>query len=59
MIIKKNRPVLAVCAYHKWDDLITILKRIKENLTSYVMMFRKYPTNIRKVYCTFLPNRGA
>lgn len=43
-IIKKNRPILAICAYHKWDDLLTISEWIEKNVNDYVMLLRKYPT---------------
>lgn len=43
--IKKDRPILAICAYHKVEDLIVIPKFIKENFSDYVLELRKYPSN--------------
>lgn len=43
-LIKKKRPVLAVCAYHKKDDLIELPKFIKDNFEEYVFALRKYPS---------------
>ncbi len=42
-LIQKCRPVLSICAYHKWDDLISISSWIYENLENYDIAVRKYP----------------
>lgn len=41
--IKKNRPVLAICVYHKVEDLVEIPAWIKKNVNDYVFILRKYP----------------
>ena len=41
----RDRPVLAICAYHRWDDLINIPRFIRENCKDYVMVLRKYASN--------------
>lgn len=40
-IIKKDRPVLAICAYHKPDDLLVIPNRIMEFVEGYQFFLRK------------------
>ena len=41
--IRKNRPVLSICAYHKVEDLVEIPVRIRENVDNYIFVLRKYP----------------
>lgn len=43
-MLKEYRPVLAVCAYHKMDDLLTISSFVKGHLDGYVLSLRKYPS---------------
>ncbi len=43
-VIKRDRPVLAVCAYHRISDLIDIPIWIKENLEYYKLFLRMYPS---------------
>lgn len=43
-LIIRNRPILAICAYHKVDDLITIPDFVQKNLKDYVFALRKYPS---------------
>ncbi len=45
-IIKKDRPVLSVCVYHKKDDLIEIPKYIQSIVSDYVYILRKYPSEM-------------
>ncbi len=45
-IIKKNRPVLAVCVYHKKDDLLVIPDLIRQIVSGYSFFLRKYPSCI-------------
>lgn len=42
--IKKSRPILSVCAYHKRDDLIELPKFVMENFDDYAFVLRKYPS---------------
>lgn len=41
-LIKEQRPVLAICAYHKPSDLIEIPKLVAEAADDYVFYLRKY-----------------
>ena len=43
-VIRANRPVLSICAYHKKDDLITIPDYIQSIVHDYVFVIRKYPS---------------
>lgn len=43
-VIHKNRPVLAVCVYHKKDDLLVIPELISRLTTDYTFLLRKYPS---------------
>lgn len=42
--IRSDRPVIAICAYHRDDDLIELPKFIEETVDSYVYVLRKYPS---------------
>ena len=41
--IRKNRPVLSICAYHKAEDLVEIPAWIRSNADDYIFKLRKYP----------------
>lgn len=43
-VISKNRPVLAVCVYHKKEDLLVIPELIGGLVTDYTFFLRKYPS---------------
>ena len=43
-VIKRDRPVLAICAYHKKEDLIELPKFVMDNFENYVITIRKYPS---------------
>ncbi|MGN0161822.1 MAG: FkbM family methyltransferase [Lachnospiraceae bacterium] len=45
-VIKKQRPILAICAYHKKDDLIVLPKFVNDNLDNYTIKLRKYPSEL-------------
>ncbi len=47
--IRKDRPVLAICAYHKNSDLIDLPKAIIENAENYVVKLRKYESSARDI----------
>lgn len=49
-VIRKDRPVLAICAYHKPDDLITIPKSILHIDKNYRFILRKYLSGTGKHY---------
>lgn len=40
--IKRDRPVLAICVYHKREDLITIPKIIRQLCSEYKFYLRAY-----------------
>lgn len=42
--IRKNRPVLSICVYHKMEDLVEIPAWIRENVDDYIFILRKYPS---------------
>ncbi len=42
IIIKQDRPVLAICAYHKPSDLTELFKYINETVNDYIFVLRKY-----------------
>lgn len=43
-IIKRDRPVLSICAYHKKEDLLVIPKWIQSVVEDYIFIVRKYPS---------------
>ncbi len=40
--IEKNRPVLAICAYHKPEDIIELPLLVHKMVDEYRIVFRKY-----------------
>ena len=42
-VIKINRPVLAICVYHKPDDIFKLISIINDINASYSFYLRKYP----------------
>ena len=42
-IIRRDRPVLAICAYHRPDDLYTLIETIHMFCENYMFYLRKYP----------------
>lgn len=42
-IICRDRPVLAICAYHRPDDLYTLIETIHTICKDYLFYLRKYP----------------
>ena len=49
-VIYKNRPVLAICAYHKPDDLLSIPKVIRSICPQYRFVLRKYLSGTGRHY---------
>lgn len=48
-IISTDRPVLAICAYHKADDLVTLPQYIKKIVNNYCFVLRKYESNVENI----------
>lgn len=44
--IKNKRPALAICVYHKKEDLIDITTYIKQLVNEYIFVLRKYPSSL-------------
>lgn len=52
-LIKKDRPVIALCLYHKVTDAVEIPKYLMDNLDDYSYYIRKYPSYYRFLYRNF------
>ena len=48
-LISSARPVLAICAYHKAEDLVTLPRYIRESVNNYCFVLRKYESNVENV----------
>lgn len=48
-VIVSDRPVIAICAYHKADDLIELPQYIRHIVSDYCFVLRKYESNIENV----------
>ena len=49
-VIQKNRPVMAICVYHKRDDLIVIPRAICQMVDQYSFFLRKYPSAVGEYF---------
>lgn len=49
-VIRKNRPVMAICVYHKKDDLIVIPDMICKMVDQYSFFLRKYPSDVGEYF---------
>lgn len=49
-VIRQNKPILAICAYHKPDDLISIPNKIIEICPHYKFVLRKYLSGTGRHY---------
>ncbi len=49
-VIQKNRPVMAICVYHKRDDLIVIPNIICSMVDQYTFFLRKYPSAVGEYF---------
>lgn len=54
-IIKNYRPILAVCAYHRFDDLRRIPQLIFDICDDYKLYFRHYTSGITESVMFFVP----
>lgn len=48
-IIVSDRPVLAICAYHKAEDLTVMPQYISQIVDDYCLVLRKYESNVENV----------
>lgn len=48
-IIASDRPVLAICAYHKSEDLTTLPQFISQISENYCFILRKYESNVENI----------
>ncbi|MBQ8261059.1 MAG: FkbM family methyltransferase [Lachnospiraceae bacterium] len=49
-VIEENHPVLAICVYHKPEDLLEIPNIIREIYPGYKFFLRKYPSCVGNFY---------
>jgi hypothetical protein len=49
-IIKNQRPVLAICVYHKQEDLVKLPQLIENMVSDYCFYLRKYPSLVGRYY---------
>ncbi len=49
VIIRRDRPVIAISAYHRASDLIILPKQISEIANDYVIKIRKYESSARDI----------
>lgn len=52
-LIKKDRPVIALCLYHKVTDVVEIPQFLMNNLDDYTYYVRKYPSYYKFSYRNF------
>ncbi len=45
-IIRSDRPVIAICVYHRKEDLLTIPQFLQSICTDYIFYLRKYTPNV-------------
>lgn len=53
--IKRNKPVIAVCVYHKQEDIFEIPKYINSLGIKYSVYMRHYSDNQTETVCYFIP----
>lgn len=51
-VIQNNRPVLAICAYHRPNDLTEMIAYLSDSLANYHFILRKYESGIVNVKMT-------
>jgi hypothetical protein len=57
-IIKKNKPKLAICVYHKANDIREITNFILSLNPNYRLYFRHYNEGISESVIFFIPNES-
>ena len=55
MTIAINRPILAICLYHKWDDLWNIPQLIHDIVPDYKLFIRRYADECWEMVCYGVP----
>lgn len=56
-VIEKDMPILAICVYHKKEDLFTIPQYILQINENYQMYLRHYSDNSTETVCYAVPGR--
>lgn len=56
-IIKEDMPILAVCVYHKKEDLFTIPQYIFDISKKYRLYLRHYSDNSTETVCYAVPDK--
>lgn len=58
--IKNNMPIIAICVYHKKDDIWNIVEKIKEYFSKYKFYLRHYSDNQTEtvLYAVPVDNKG-
>jgi FkbM family methyltransferase len=54
--IQKHRPILAVCLYHKGEDLYEIPLYLRDHLTDYHFFVRKYSSHLFELVLYVVPS---
>lgn len=57
-VIKKYHPILAVCVYHKKDDLLTIPQYIRKLYEGYRLYLRAYVRYSEELVLYAMPERA-
>ena len=55
-IIKKDRPIMLIAIYHKWDDLFKIQNYISNLNLDYSFYIRHYSLSVAKTILYCIPN---
>ena len=53
--IKRNKPIIAICVYHKQEDILEIPKFCKQLVPNYKMYLRHYSDNQTETVCYLIP----
>ena len=53
--IKRNKPVIAICVYHKQEDILEIPKFCRQIVPEYKIYLRHYSDNQTETVCYLIP----
>lgn len=53
--IKRNKPIIAICVYHKQEDILEIPEFCKQLVPNYKMYLRHYSDNQTETVCYLIP----